>query len=233
MEFKSSSWDAERIQIGDFKLSQSLVDKITNFKPLEAKREIRRNPNYAQKSNIQLVDGIYYFGDDPVSPKVGDLRVGFSYVAPQDYSIISKQIKNSFEPYRTKSGGTVELLSAGTHSADEMFKQAEDLNRTKTWIWRGLGFGMMALGLFLVLKPLSVAADVIPFIGDIVEVGGLLVAILLAGCLSLITIAIAWIFYRPVLAIAMLVIACLLVYGAKQLKKKDIPGSSDATTITY
>jgi hypothetical protein len=52
-----------------------------------------------------------------------------------------------------------------------------------------------------------VIADVLPFLGSMVGAGTGIISFLLAACLSLITIAVAWIVYRPVLGIILLVVA--------------------------
>ena len=57
------------------------------------------------------------------------------------------------------------------------------------------------------MKPLSVLGSVIPFIGNIIGMGTGLISFVLAGTISLVVIAIAWIFVRPVLGIAILVLA--------------------------
>ena len=58
---------------------------------------------------------------------------------------------------------------------------------------------MMFFGLSMVLKPLSVLTDVLPFLGDLVEMGSSLVAFLIALPCALVVIAVAWLFFRPVL----------------------------------
>jgi len=65
----------------------------------------------------------------------------------------------------------------------------------------------MYIGLGMVFKPLSVLADVLPILGDIVGIGTGIVAGLIAFVCAVVTIAIAWITYRPVLGITLLVLA--------------------------
>jgi hypothetical protein len=48
---------------------------------------------------------------------------------------------------------------------------------------------------------------VIPFIGDIIGMGTGLISFVLAGTISFLVIAIAWIFVRPLLGIVMLALA--------------------------
>ena len=67
-------------------------------------------------------------------------------------------------------------------------------------------------------------ADVIPILGNIVGAGTGIIAFLLAACLSLVTIAIAWVFYRPVLGISLLIVAAVLIV----LVVKKLRGSATA-----
>ena len=132
----------------------------------------------------------------------------FKIVKPVKVSVIAKQSGNSFEPYHTKSGGgSIELLQSGVHSADAMIKQAQESNKMMAWILRLVGFILMLVGLNMMFKLLSVLADVLPILGDIVGVGTGIISFLIAGTLSLLTIAIAWIFYRPLLGILLIVAA--------------------------
>ena len=65
----------------------------------------------------------------------------------------------------------------------------------------------MFFGFSFIFKPLAVVADVLPLAGTIVGVGTGIFAFLLAAPLSLITISIAWIFYRPLIGIPLLLLA--------------------------
>jgi len=71
----------------------------------------------------------------------------------------------------------------------------------------------MAIGIGMMFKPLSILAGVLPILGDIVAAGTGIISFLLAAVLSLTTIGIAWIFYRPLLGVALLVIGGALIYG--------------------
>lgn len=81
------------------------------------------------------------------------------------------------------------------------------------WLLRLAGFLVMLIGLNMVFRPLSVTADVVPLFGRIVAAGTGIIAFLLAAMLSLITIAVAWLIYRPLLGIALFVIAGVLGFG--------------------
>ena len=157
-------------------------------------------------------------------PRVGDMRVNFSVVLPHDISLIAKQKGDTFVDYTAKNGKKLNYLTDGVEDAAAMFATARTNNAIMTWLIRLGGFIVMFIGLGMVFKPLSVLADVLPILGDIVEIGTGLVAGVIAFFCSLVTIAIAWIFYRPVLGILLLVGAGALIFWlVKKRRAKAAP----------
>jgi len=71
---------------------------------------------------------------------------------------------------------------------------------------------LMFIGFNMLMAPLSVLADIVPFIGNIVEVGTSLIAMLMTGVCGLLTIAVAWIVFRPVLGVSLLIVCAAIVY---------------------
>ena len=65
-----------------------------------------------------------------------------------------------------------------------------------TWLLRFLGFFLMFWGLKAVVKPLSVLADALPFLGNLVASGTGAIAFLGVLALSPLTVAVAWLYYR-------------------------------------
>jgi len=203
--YESAELTADKVTLGAYVLSPSLVGRIQNFESLAVGSDTPLPENLKGKAKLQ--DGGFYIGADPASPQVGDTRIKFKVSKPTDVSVIAKQVDNTFEPYATKAGGTIELLQTGLHSADAMIQKAQKSNKMLAWILRLVGFMLMLIGLNMILRPLSVLADVLPFLGNIVGAGTGILSLLLAAILSLITIAIAWIVYRPLLGIILFVVA--------------------------
>ena len=77
----------------------------------------------------------------------------------------------------------------------------------------------LLFGLKTILAPLHTLGAVVPVIGHIVEFGTGLLSFVLALALSLITVAIAWIFYRPMLGIALLVAGAAVLLSLKFLRR--------------
>ena len=221
MEFTTVVETAGRVTLGDFTLSESLLDKLDQYDALALA------PDYAVPAALRERvrregDGLYV-GRDPANPQVGDLRITFGTVPPQEISVVSRQVGNSFSPYQAKAGGVVELLQCGTVSAADMFKHAQDVNRMITWLIRLGGFLLMWIGVAVILKPLSVLADVVPLIGSIVGFGTGLIALAVAGVCALLTIAVAWLAYRPVLAGGLIAAAVGLVVLLRRSKPAALP----------
>ena len=217
MPAKSEQWLASGVRLGAYTLSRAQVERIGGDEPLAV---AGAQPKADLGRELREHAGGFFAGADPNAPKVGDLRITYARVGESDVTIVARQAGASFEPYRAQAGSTVDLQRRGIATADEMFSSAESANVAMTWILRGVGLALMVFGIGLVLRPLSVLASVLPILGDIVGAGTGLIAMLVGGVLSVVTIAIAWIFYRPLLGIGLLAVAAGLGYGIVHLVKK-------------
>ncbi len=209
MPYESQRLVADRVSLDAFRLSPSLVGRIRSYEPLPVDATTTLPEEILNASRLHH-DGLY-FGADPMTPAVGDVRVRFNVVKPTEVSVIARQTGDTFTPYTATAGRANELLQVGIHTAGDMVQRAQDLNRLQTWILRLVGFVLMVAGLNMIFRPLSVVADVLPILGNIVGAGTGLIALLLASILSLITVSIAWVFYRPLLGILLLAAAIGLI----------------------
>jgi len=217
--FRSADYFAADMKLGAFRLNQHLVNQFTGADPVDVSQA--KLPAAIQARARQLGSG-FEIGD-PASPQAGDLRVAFEQLKSPEVSIVSGQVRDTFEPYGVPGGETVELVVMGTQSAAAMFGSAESKNVGRTWLLRGLGFVLMFAGLMLVLSPLSTLGDVVPFIGDLLRFGAAIVSGLVALSLSLVIIAIAWFVYRPLLSTLLLVAvaACVGVVRFRRNRQKS------------
>lgn len=213
LPYEATAQTAGRVTLGAFTLSQSLLAQINNFESLPVPGETVLPESLQGKAKLHNAG--FYIGADPATPLVGDTRIKFEVAKPTQVSVIAKQVGNTFEPYAAKAGGTIDLLQTGVHEAAAMIQQAQDSNRVLTWILRLAGFILMLAGLNLVLKPLSIIADVLPIMGSIVAAGTGVVSFLVAAILSLITVAVAWIVYRPLWGFILIILAVGLAVVVK------------------
>ncbi|AGF77467.1 Protein of unknown function (DUF1625) [Desulfocapsa sulfexigens DSM 10523] len=226
MPFKSRQLTSRQVSVGSFFLSPSLISNITNYEPLTVDGNLALPSGWSGRGQV-MNDG-FYLGTDPANPQVGDVRISYQVVKPLEVSVIAKQAGDHLQPYQAQAGDAIELLELGVHDAQAMFEQEQQSNTILTWMLRAGGFFLMFIGISMILKPLSVLADVIPAVGSLIETGTGLIAFLLAGILSSLIIAVAWFVFRPLIAILALSLAGGLIFlVVKKLKKgKPIQGAS-------
>jgi Transmembrane protein 43 len=211
---------AAQPRIGAFAVPGSLLANFGAERPLAANDDqtaaLRRKLN----KPVQVLDGVIYIARDPAQPAVGDVRITYSQVPLQDASVVARQAGNGLAPYQTTAGGTIELIAAGVVPAAQMFKAAQDDNRMWTWLIRAGGCLLMFIGFGLIMGPLGVLGDLIPFIGDVVRAGTGLIGLLLTAVLAPIVIAVGWLFYRPAVAVGILVIGGIVAYAAIRIARQ-------------
>ncbi len=215
MPYASLTLTAPEVTLGAFRLSPGLISSMSRYQPLPVS-SIDLLPDPLRRQ-AKLHDGGIYLGPNPGSPQIGDVRISFRYVEPGPISVVAGQQGDLLGPYRARTGGTIQLLNTGYVAADAMFETAQEANRMMTWILRALGFFIIFLGLKTIFRPLSVLADVVPAIGNLVEAGTGSLSFLIAAFVAFSTIAVAWLYYRPWLAfllIAAAVAAAVAIWRA-------------------
>ena len=201
---EAKSLVAGKVTLGAFTLSEDIVGRIDREENLPV--DTGSLPADKKDRVIAAGDG-YFMGRNAASPEIGDVRIDWKVVRPATVSLVARQVKDTFEPYQAQAGDAILLLKYGTLSADAMFQAAQKENTIFTWILRFVGFFMMFLGLTMIFRPITVFADVVPIVGTLLGAGLAVFAGLTAAVLSLLTIAVSWIFFRPVLAISLIVVA--------------------------
>jgi len=213
--YESATLDASDARVGAFMVQASQIAALDAFVPLS----IREVPADAEwPDGAQLVQGDVYIGNSPSNPKVGDLKISYQTVSADTLSVISGQSGDSFAPFETKAGGTIDMAMTGKHTATEMFASAQSDNVVLTWVLRLVGLVLSVVAFSMILRPLSVLADVIPLIGNIVEGATGFMSFLMGLAVSAVTIAIAWVFFRPLIGLALLAVAAGAIYGITRLR---------------
>lgn len=213
-------------RLGAFEVSENILSRFGTFQPLRLTEETFAALPETVRSSFQLHDGGLYRGANPATPAIGDVRVRFEQVPEGVASVVAQQTGNGLGAYRASNGRELLFVRVGQASADEIFASEQAANVTLTWILRFVGWLLMFLGLTLVFRPLGVIADVLPIAGSIVRTGTGLVAVLIASPLSLLTVALAWFAYRPLLSIVLLLIGGGIGFGLFKVWKKPAPAAA-------
>ncbi len=207
MELGSRSFQIHEGKLGAFTLDEPMLDRIGDTDPLTITPSQLADITaaYSGTERVSIVDGRIFIGANPTSPAIGDYRIGYQLVPLGEISVIGRQTGDRFSPYQTVAGDELLMVDTGRVPAEKMFAEAVSVNTIVTWLVRAGCLLLLALGFGLLLAPLGVLADVIPFVGSIVRMGTGLIAFVLALLVGTATIAVAWFWYRPLLAIGIAV----------------------------
>jgi len=224
---KSQTQYAANVTFGAYKLPPFIVKSIRGGVPVDVRTgndELLAKIGAKIGNQVQIQGNMVYFGKSSSNPQVGDVRVTLAKVIPADISIIAKVIGPTFEEYIAPgTGRTFSAVEMGTVSAETMFKKAGDSNKFLTWLLRLVGVILVVMGLKMVFAILPTLFKVLPPLGKIVGAGVGLVCAIGGGAWSLAVISIAWLFYRPLIGIPLLLIS---VAGIIFLSKKGARNSS-------
>lgn len=105
---------------------------------------------------------------------------------------------------------TIEFVEEDLKSTETIFKEKEETNQMTTNLFRILGFFMMLIGIGLLFSPIITLINFIPLIGTFLGYGVAIAvwifAFIMAVVLTAFTIGVAWIFYRPLLGLCLLLV---------------------------
>lgn len=190
---------------------------------------IKNAVNKKDLEYVHLAGNVLYFGRVPGSPEVGDVRVTFEKVVPAKVTVMAVVDGDSFKAFKAKNGKRFQRLVMGKKSGDEIIDIEKETNNMLLWVFRIFGVMLVIGGLKGIFGFLETVLKVVPFIANIFGWGVGVVCTILGLVWSLIIIAIAWLFYRPILGITLLVIAGFLTWvfafkGKDKLKELAAKG---------
>lgn len=220
MPLKSQSFDANSVKIGAFTLDKSLMQDLTNFEAVET---LTQAP-----AGYRVQGNLLYKGVNPEQPALGDVRVSYSAIAAQTYSIAAQQNNGTLTTYQNaKNDYKIALIEPGVVSAQKLFADQASTEKLITWACRIGGFLLLLFGFNLIMGPLAMLVAFLPFLQGLVGAGTFFIALSLAIPITLISIAISWIASRPLIGggILLLALAAVWMIRSMAVKKK-------ATTAT-
>lgn len=210
MPYRDASWRAADIRIGGFRLGDDLTDGIGGWKTL-APDEVALPENLA--AIFRPTDGWFVTSEAPAQPQIGDVRVRFQIVPEGTYTVIGRQQDGVIGTWESSRGQPLLMMEAGDLRPGAMFDGAASSNVKAGWALRFAGFVIGWIGFSLLLRPLAILADVIPFLGRLVGTGLAVVSGILSAILSLVAISSGWVFHRPwLLGAVLLAIAALIAW---------------------
>ena len=208
-QIESQDWWAEDVNFGAYKLNESLIHSISSREPvaLAISEDLLKQYKEAHQDG-----NVLYIGHSANNPEVGDVRVTWEKIVPAKVTIISQVDGDTFKPFKAKNGQRFQTLVMGKKDADEIFESEHSANKMLMWILRLVGVILAVAGLKGIFGFLETLLKVVPFLANILGWGVGVVCTVVGVVWSLIVIALAWLFYRPVLGIALLALAGFLIW---------------------
>jgi len=191
-----------RVKIGDYLLGTDLKTKFDNFKPFTSDQR-------PTAEGVRIYAGLYYHSQNVWQPEVGDYRIQFSYAgrAGDEFTAVGKQSGREVRTYTTESGEELLILHEGIRAAWEVFRTEHILNRTTTWMYRLVGWFVLFLGLLCISRLLEMALDEQPWLRRLLALGLTSLPFSVSITTTLIIIGTGWVWYRPIVGVALLTLA--------------------------
>ena len=207
------------VRLGGFTLSPTQAGGLGASRPLPVDKWDRAalQKTLGIAAAGQAVDGRIFIGVDATRPRLGDLRISYEVATTPDATVVARQSGVGFAAFTTTNGRSIEILRDGRMEAAQVFDDAQSGNTMLTWIGRVGGILLLAFGFGLVLGPLSVLADVVPLIGDLVGGAASMVALAAAVAVGSVTIAVAWFASRPLLSVGLIAVGLAVAFGVRRL----------------
>ena len=219
-KYENEVFTSNNVKVGAFTLSSNQVESLST-------KAYYGNFNEETISNLGFTTFNSYIttSKDMNNPEIGDIRISFKYNNSKEISVLAVQKGNSFVNFVSKSGKTVNKIMEGNHSGAEMINEIKSGNKMMKWAFRLAGAVLIIAGIAAILGPISTITSVVPIVGGIVGGAIGILSFVLGLALSLVIIAIAWIRFRPLLGIGLLlVVAALisfLIINGKKAKEKN------------
>lgn len=218
MPYTQETYLASEVTLGAFTISD------------EQKRQMPAKKNVTLDETLTLPTGYKIYGNyitnstNPDSPAIGDIRISFLYNEDLEVSVLAMQKGNGFADYVSEQGKVLNVMVAGNFTGEEMIGQVEEQNNFLKIVLRIVGSLFVIVGFCGILSPVSNLISLIPLFGK--HISGFInfIGFMIGLAVSLVVIAIAWITFRPVVGICLLVgvgiITAIVVVLISKSRKK-------------
>jgi len=226
MHYESMTFSTDA-QLGDFYLDKRMIGHIGANTPLDLSKLPKEN------GAVKNYRSFLYIGEDPAVPKVGDVKITYTYAPAGLYTVAAKASGKALVPYMTQNGKALVFIRSGRVEAQTIFKEELESNAMLTWVLRIVGLSLMFVGFSLIMGPLQAFARVIPALGSLVGGATGIVAAVLTLIFGSLIIALAWLGARPMLSLVIIGagVGIAFVLG-KFGKKKQVVSSAPPSEPT-
>ena len=219
MTIEGATVYANDATLGEFRLDESVLSRMEGAEalPLDADQAATIQSAAGQGRTLTVAQNRIYLGENPQVPVIGDTRISYEVTPAAETSVVARQNGDGFLPYRARNGAEFLLVAAGDVPAADMFQSAQDSNALIAWLIRVAGVVLLMVGFGMILAPFGVLADVLPLAGTIVRMGTGLIGFVFGLLVGTVTIALAWLAFRPVTTAVILAVGGAIAFAVWRL----------------
>lgn len=212
--FEGAEVYATDATLGAYQLEENVLGQVGGAQPLNLSAQSEAIAAAIGEAPVHEVSGgTIFIGENARAPVVGDMRISYEVTPTAEISVVARQNGDNFLDYRARNGSEFLLVADGDVPAGDMFQDAQDANNVLAWIIRVVGMVLLMVGFGLILAPFGVLADVLPLAGTIVRMGTGLIGFVLGLIVGTVTIALAWLAFRPITTIIILAIGGAIAFA--------------------
>ncbi len=207
-------------QIGNYSLDMQTID-LPSFSLIPLNQD-----NTIVTTNTTVGPDYVYIGHGTLeSPQLGDMRVSYSGLSDNTtLTAMGAQNNTMVSSYYDAGGHKLYRLFEG--SLGDAVATLHKEYQLWIWIFRGVGFLMMWIGLMLFFGPISVILDVLPVFGGISRGAIGFLTFLLSVLLSAVTILVSIVLHSIIFLIGAVVVAFLIFMGIAHAHRMSTTSTS-------
>lgn len=210
MKYEPKNIYAHNIGLGKFYLSEDIIKNINS---------ITKITQLPYNTNFKIYNGFYFTGNDYDNPKIGDQKLSYSYIPSGiKLSIIAKQSGNHLENMNSKYGD-FSIVMNGEKDLKTMISDYKKNLTNNTWLIRGISLLFLFLGLNLIIQPIVNLGNTIPILGELTQMAAFASTLIITIALGTLIISLAWLLFRPEIAIPLIIISILTIISLKKRKR--------------
>lgn len=151
--------------------------------------------------------------------QIGDIRLSYQVLESNIEATIFGSLgsQNQLVAHQARKNVAFYRLFRGTR--EQAIQSLASQHKLMTWGLRLAGFLMMWSGLNLMVEPLGVLLDFVPFIGDLARTASSLVTFVISAILTSITIVISIILHNPIMVFLAIGLSGFILYLWTKRKK--------------
>lgn len=226
MPYERQTFYANNVSLGAFTLSDAQKELLDTGATVTLGDTVSVPAGYYKVGNyITSVENLS-------NADVGDVRISFLYNNDKEISILAKQNGSTFTEYVSEQGKKLFRVESGILTGEEIIDVVETENNIFKWVLRLFGIVFNMAGFAALLSPVVFLVKWIPLLGNGIAKFIKGIGALVGLAVSLVVIAIAWIFFRPLIGILLLAgVAGIIVVIAMLIKKSRAVPAADGAVV--